>query len=76
MQLADALSEIFKRNMYSVDTVYNGTDGLDNALTGVYKIIEDYSKEFLCLFHKLYIASVLHISAKNHCFSSVYSIPP
>ena len=39
MQLADALSEIFKRNMYSVDTVYNGTDGLDNALTGVYNCI-------------------------------------
>ena len=39
MQLADALSEILKRNMYSVDTVYNGTDGLDNALTGVYNCI-------------------------------------
>ncbi len=39
MQLADALSEILKRNMYSVDTVYNGIDGLDNALTGVYDCI-------------------------------------
>ena len=39
MQLADALSEILKRNMYSVDTVYNGTDGLENALTGVYNCI-------------------------------------
>lgn len=39
MQLADALSEILKRNMYSVDTVYNGTDGLDNALMGVYNCI-------------------------------------
>ncbi len=36
VQLADALSEILKRNMYSVDTVYDGIDGLDNALTGVY----------------------------------------
>ena len=36
VQLADALSEILKRNMYSVDTCYNGIDGLDNALTGVY----------------------------------------
>ncbi|HAE52671.1 MAG: response regulator transcription factor [Ruminococcus sp.] len=36
VQLADALSEILKRNMYSVDTAYNGIDGLDNALTGVY----------------------------------------
>lgn len=39
MQLADALSELLKRNMYSVDTFYNGIDGLDNALTGVYDCI-------------------------------------
>lgn len=39
IQLADALSEILKRNKYSVDTVYNGIDGLDNALTGVYDCI-------------------------------------
>jgi len=39
VQLADALSEILKRNMYSVDTVYDGVDGLDNALTGVYDCI-------------------------------------
>jgi DNA-binding response OmpR family regulator len=39
IQLADALSEILKRNKYNVDTVYNGIDGLDNALTGVYDCI-------------------------------------
>lgn len=39
MQLADALSELLKRNMYSVDTFYDGIDGLDNALTGVYDCI-------------------------------------
>lgn len=39
MQLADALSEILKRNMYSVDTAYDGISGLDNALTGVYDCI-------------------------------------
>ena len=39
MQLADALSEILKRSKYSVDTVYNGIDGLDCALTGVYDCI-------------------------------------
>lgn len=39
MQLADALTEILKRNKYFVDTVYNGIDGLDNALTGVYDCI-------------------------------------
>ncbi len=36
MQLADALSEILKRNMYSVDVAYDGNEGLDNALTGLY----------------------------------------
>lgn len=39
VQLADALSELLKRNMYSVDVFYNGIDGLDNALTGVYDCI-------------------------------------
>ncbi len=39
IQLADALSEILKRSRYSVDTVYNGIDGLDCALTGVYDCI-------------------------------------
>ena len=39
VQLADALSEILRRNMYSVDTVYNGIDGLDNGLTDVYDCI-------------------------------------
>ena len=35
MQLADALSEILRRNMYTVDTAYDGISGLDNALSGV-----------------------------------------
>ncbi|HRR77413.1 MAG: response regulator transcription factor [Ruminococcus sp.] len=39
IQLADALSEILRRNMYTVDTSYNGTDGLDNAMSGVYDCI-------------------------------------
>lgn len=39
IQLADALSEILRRNMYSVDTSYDGIEGLDNALTGVYDCI-------------------------------------
>ncbi len=39
MQLADALTEILKRNRYIVDTVYDGIDGLDSALTGVYDCI-------------------------------------
>jgi DNA-binding response OmpR family regulator len=36
VQLADALCELLKRNMYSVDVCYNGIDGLDNAMTGIY----------------------------------------
>ncbi len=39
IQLADALTEILKRNRYIVDTVYDGIDGLDSALTGVYDCI-------------------------------------
>ncbi len=39
MQLADALTEILRRNRYIVDTVYDGIDGLDSALTGVYDCI-------------------------------------
>ena len=39
MQLADALSEILRRNMYTVDTAYDGISGLDNALTGVYDCV-------------------------------------
>lgn len=38
-QLADALTEILKRNKYIVDTVYDGCDGLDCALSGVYDCI-------------------------------------
>ena len=37
--LAAALTEILKRNQYSVDTVDNGEDGLEYALTGVYDCI-------------------------------------
>ncbi len=39
IQLADALSELLKRSMYSVDVFNNGIDGLDNALTGIYDCI-------------------------------------
>ncbi|MCQ2459603.1 MAG: response regulator transcription factor [Ruminococcus sp.] len=39
VQLADALSEILRRNMYNVDTSYDGISGLDNAMTGIYDCI-------------------------------------
>ena len=38
-QLADALTEILKRNKYFVDTAYDGIDGLDCALSDVYDCI-------------------------------------
>lgn len=38
-QLVDALSVILKQNKYSVDTAYNGEDGLDCALSGIYDLI-------------------------------------
>ena len=37
--LADALSHILKDNRYTVDTVYDGEDGLDYGLSGVYDVI-------------------------------------
>ena len=39
VQLADVLTEILIRNKYAVDTVYDGIDGLDCALSGVYDCI-------------------------------------
>lgn len=38
-QLVDALSMILKQNKYSVDTAYNGEDGLDFALSGIYDLV-------------------------------------
>lgn len=38
-QLSEALQQILIRNKYSVDSVYNGDEGLDYALTGVYDVI-------------------------------------
>lgn len=37
--LTEALATILKQNKYSVDTAYDGEDGLDCALTGVYDLI-------------------------------------
>ncbi len=39
LALSDALTEILKRNQYSVDAVDNGEDGLEYALTGLYDCI-------------------------------------
>ena len=38
-QLTEALSAILKQNKYSVDTAFNGEDGLDMALSGIYDLI-------------------------------------
>lgn len=38
-QLADALSEILRKNNYTVDVVYDGEAGLDYALSEIYDII-------------------------------------
>lgn len=38
-QLCDALSVILKKNNYSVDCAFNGEDGLDLALSGIYDLI-------------------------------------
>ncbi len=38
-QLTTALAAILKQNKYSVDCAYNGEDGLDMALSGIYDLI-------------------------------------
>lgn len=38
-KLADALVQIFKKNKMTADASYNGIDGLDNALSGIYDVI-------------------------------------
>lgn len=38
-QLSDVLTVLLKQNMYEVDAVYNGLDGEDYALTGIYDAI-------------------------------------
>ena len=38
-QLSEALKHILTKNKYTVDAVYNGDDGLDYALTGLYDVI-------------------------------------
>lgn len=38
-QLTDALSVILKKNNYSVDCAYNGEDGLDLAMSGIYDLV-------------------------------------
>jgi len=37
--LAKAIAEILKRNRYTVDVVYDGQDGLDYALSGIYDVL-------------------------------------
>ncbi|MHC1681514.1 MAG: response regulator transcription factor [Clostridiaceae bacterium] len=39
LPLAEALTQILKKNNYTVDAVYDGEDGLDNALTDIYDLI-------------------------------------
>lgn len=37
--MAEAVAQVLKKNNYSVDLVYNGEDGLDYGLSGIYDII-------------------------------------
>ena len=39
IQLCEALTEILSKNNYIVDAVYDGEDGLDYGLTGIYDVI-------------------------------------
>ncbi|MEC0371062.1 response regulator transcription factor [Paenibacillus chibensis] len=39
VHLAEALTQILKKNHYSVDAVHDGQTGLDNALSGIYDLL-------------------------------------
>ncbi|WHH61735.1 response regulator transcription factor [Petroclostridium sp. X23] len=39
IHLAEALTQILKKNNYSVDTVHDGESGVDNALSNIYDLI-------------------------------------
>lgn len=39
IELANALTAVLTHNKYAVDTVHNGTDALENGLSGIYDII-------------------------------------
>ncbi|MDQ0061714.1 response regulator transcription factor [Paenibacillus harenae] len=39
LHLAEALSQILKKNNYSVDVVHDGESGLDNAISGIYDLL-------------------------------------
>ena len=39
ISLSDALVNILKKEKYQVDAVYNGEDGINYALTGIYDLI-------------------------------------
>ncbi|KLU63337.1 response regulator ArlR [Peptococcaceae bacterium CEB3] len=36
--MSEAVAQVLKKNNYSVDLAYNGEDGLDSGLSGIYDI--------------------------------------
>lgn len=78
-QLTEALSAILKQNKYSVDCVYNGQDGLDYALTGIYDLIildvmmpvMDGFTMLKILRQKKFDTPVLMLSAKSETFDKI-----
>lgn len=39
IHLCEALAQLLKKNNYTVDTVYNGEDGIDYAMSNIYDVI-------------------------------------
>lgn len=65
-QLTEALSVILKKNNYSVDCAFNGEDGLDMALSGVYDLII-----LDIMMPKIDGLTVLKTLRKNDCHSPI-----
>ena len=49
ISLSDALVNILKKEKYQVDAVYNGEDGINYALTGIYDLIISFASLFMPL---------------------------
>jgi DNA-binding response OmpR family regulator len=80
--LTDALATILKQNKYSVDCAYNGEEGLDYALCGVYDLIIldimmpklDGFSVLRTLRQKKIDTPVLILSAKGELNDKIYGL--
>ena len=80
--LTDALAAILKQHKYSVSCAYNGEDGLDEALSGIYDLIildammpkMDGFTVLKCLRERKMDVPVLMLSAKTETTDKIHGL--